>query len=361
MTHRPAGRSYFYRLWELTPRLTELDLSGCGWLDSHALLPLSKLARLQRLTLRDCRRLGGEVAYSSIACMLGFRALRTLDVRRTQVADSDVSGFCQLPRLAELLLEPRRAGLVDGDAAVRHLGQHRGAELRRLALRRCPLRDHSVQELPRLLPELAQLDLTGAGVSAVRRGWLAGQLAGCVVSCHVSKQADPDPEPAQGQARRRRRSQSPADGGDSAPPAKRPRHQACRCVRCAAGSDGEEEGEDAVEEDDDEGEGRAPEDLENQPGVIVVNLFDARQAVLVRNGNRAAGGDAAAGGRQAGEPAPGGVDRGEDGAGAEREEEAEERAEEEEDRAGEEGEGDGVVEEREEVRGGVGEDDARGG
>ncbi|KAF0301281.1 F-box/LRR-repeat protein 12 [Amphibalanus amphitrite] len=63
-----------------------LNATECGWVDSHALLPLSKLASLQRLSLRHCRRLGGEIAYSSISCMLGFRELRALDVRRTQVA-----------------------------------------------------------------------------------------------------------------------------------------------------------------------------------------------------------------------------------------------------------------------------------
>ena len=275
VTHRPAGRSYFYRLWELTPRLTELDLSRCGWLHSHALLPLSKLTQLRRLTLRDCPRIGGEVAYSSIACMLGFRALRALDVRRTQVADSDVSGFCQLPQLAELLLEPRRGGLLDGDTTLRLLGQHRGSELRRLALRGCPLAEQSVDQLPQLLPDLRELDLTRAGVSAERRAWLAQQLTKCVVSCHQPKQ-DPDPDTApgaesksDGPGRRRRRSGSPPDG--AAPAGKRPRLLPCRCVRCAAGSDGEDDLDDMPEEEPEEQE---PLDLENRPGVIIVNLFD---------------------------------------------------------------------------------------
>ena len=217
------------------------------------------------------------MAYSSIACMLGFRALRALDVRRTQVADSDVSGFCQLPQLAELLLEPRRGGLLDGDTTLRLLGQHRGSELRRLALRGCPLAEQSVDQLPQLLPDLRELDLTRAGVSAERRAWLAQQLTKCVVSCHQPKQdRDPDTGPApgaesksDGPGRRRRRSGSPPDG--AAPAGKRPRLLPCRCVRCAAGSDGEDDLDDMPEEEPEEQE---PLDLENRPGVIIVNLFD---------------------------------------------------------------------------------------
>ncbi|XP_043213156.1 F-box/LRR-repeat protein 12-like [Amphibalanus amphitrite] len=300
VTHRPAGRSYFSRLWEFAPRLTELDLSECGWIDSHALLPLSKLASLQRLSLRHCRRLGGEIAYSSISCMLGFRELRALDVRRTQVADCDVSGFCQLPRLTELLLEPRRHGYLDGDTAISSLGAHCGAQLRRLALRRTRLREQSVERLPQLLPNLEQLDLTGCGVSSERLGWLADQLPGCAVSCHESK---PDPESGPGAvaSRRRRRSPSPSADADGPPAAKRRRLQRCQCAGC---EDGEmEDGEDSPQEDEEHEEDTLDEELENQPGVIVVNLFDGRWRI---NGAQANAENAVGGGREAGNGEAGG-------------------------------------------------------
>ncbi|KAJ8706649.1 hypothetical protein PYW07_012727 [Mythimna separata] len=87
-------------------QLRYLDVSECDWFEPASLMPLSKLAGLTELYMRDCKRLTECVAYASLATRYGFRQLRILDVRGSPLADSEVSAVGWLPRLEELYVSP---------------------------------------------------------------------------------------------------------------------------------------------------------------------------------------------------------------------------------------------------------------
>lgn len=111
--------------------LEELSLEKCNWFETHDLVVLSKLSHLKRLNLRGCPSLKELVPYGSIAARFGFKSLevgarcslrtksqfsikclqilfhnfQTLDIRDTQVSDSDIQCFNITMSLREILME----------------------------------------------------------------------------------------------------------------------------------------------------------------------------------------------------------------------------------------------------------------
>ncbi|KAL0858320.1 hypothetical protein ABMA27_012217 [Loxostege sticticalis] len=102
----PLDKSFLFNIQDYLPEIEYLDLSECEWLEPASLLPLSKVANLKHLIMRDCYRLSEFVAYASLATRYGFRKLEILDVRGSPVADSEVSAFGWLPALQELYISP---------------------------------------------------------------------------------------------------------------------------------------------------------------------------------------------------------------------------------------------------------------
>lgn len=187
----------------LWPRITQLELTNCPWLTSHSLLTLSKLPRLQLLCVRGCRMLGGEVAYSGIIGLLGFRQLRCLDVRRTAVDEADVASFLRLPELNSLLLEPVAPSVrLDGVSVLRSMSERCSRQLKSLALRRCHVSQLVLRQLPIALPALIQLDITGCRLSVDQVRQLKAQMPMCRIASDSidsptssPSQSSPSPSP----------------------------------------------------------------------------------------------------------------------------------------------------------------------
>ncbi|CAH2083399.1 unnamed protein product [Euphydryas editha] len=97
-------KSFLFKIQDYLPMLESLDVSECEWMDPATLLPLSKLATLEELIMRDCHKLAEFVAYASLTARYGFRTLKSLDLRGSPVGDSEVSALGWLPRLERLWL-----------------------------------------------------------------------------------------------------------------------------------------------------------------------------------------------------------------------------------------------------------------
>lgn len=100
---RPAKT--FTNIFERMPHLEELKLEYCNFFAPNDLMPLSKLAMLKTLSLRGCKKFRNCVPYISLSCRFGFKKLEVLDLRETNISDSEVQCLNALKTLKELYLE----------------------------------------------------------------------------------------------------------------------------------------------------------------------------------------------------------------------------------------------------------------
>ena len=80
-----------------------MDLSNCGWLSNHSLMSIAKLPELTELSLCGCFRMGDVFAYTALATKCGFKKLEDLDMRGTNIGDTEWSCFGRLPRIKRFL------------------------------------------------------------------------------------------------------------------------------------------------------------------------------------------------------------------------------------------------------------------
>ena len=90
-------------MFKALPNLHRLILSGCGWLSSHSLMAIAKLPLLEELDLRGCRRMGDVFAYTALATRWGFQKLERLDMRDTNITDTEWQCFGRLPSIKKFL------------------------------------------------------------------------------------------------------------------------------------------------------------------------------------------------------------------------------------------------------------------
>ncbi|XP_052748341.1 ras guanine nucleotide exchange factor P isoform X2 [Galleria mellonella] len=99
-----VDKTFLFRISDFLPHLEHLDVSECQWMEPVSLMTLSKMARLESLHMRDCRRLSEFVAYASLSMRYGFRKLKSLDVRGSPLGNSEVTALGWLPALQQLRL-----------------------------------------------------------------------------------------------------------------------------------------------------------------------------------------------------------------------------------------------------------------
>ena len=104
VTNIDPQKSYLYQLDSFLPALKHLDLTNSRWLAHHSLQAISKCSKLQELILNGCRRIGECFVYTALATKFGFRQVSHLDLRNTNVGDSEVPCFGRLPSITELYL-----------------------------------------------------------------------------------------------------------------------------------------------------------------------------------------------------------------------------------------------------------------
>lgn len=95
----------FTNIFERMPHLEELKLEYCNFFAPNDLMPLSKLGMLKTLSLRGCKKFRNCVPYISLSCRFGFKKLEVLDLRETNISDSEVQCLNALKTLKELYLE----------------------------------------------------------------------------------------------------------------------------------------------------------------------------------------------------------------------------------------------------------------
>jgi hypothetical protein len=87
------------------PQLEVIKLEYCNFFAPNDLMPLSKCNNLKVLSLRGCKKFRNCVPYISLSCRFGFKKLEVLDLRETNISDSEVQCLNALKTLRELYLE----------------------------------------------------------------------------------------------------------------------------------------------------------------------------------------------------------------------------------------------------------------
>lgn len=106
----------FSNIFDHMPYLEELRLEYCNFFEPNDLMPLSKIQELKILSLRGCKRFRNCVPYISLSCRFGFKKLEVLDLRETNISDSEVQCLNALKTLKELYLEHTDVELNDDDS-----------------------------------------------------------------------------------------------------------------------------------------------------------------------------------------------------------------------------------------------------
>ena len=165
----------------LLPRLEFLDLTNCRWLAHHSLQAISKCQKLEELILFGCRRIGECFVYTALATRFGFRNVSHLDLRNTNIGDSEVTCFGRLPKITNLSLghtvpippSPRDCE-SNGDITDRgvislclsEMDAPIPGKLQKLSLIRTEVSDRCLSKLAAAFPTLKHLDLRGTQVTA---------------------------------------------------------------------------------------------------------------------------------------------------------------------------------------------------
>lgn len=108
----PEERSYFKEISVVIPNLKVLILSNCLWFEPHSLMAISKCRNLEELRLNDCAQVKHCLAYCGLSTRGGFQNLKTLDLRRCSISNSELMCFSSVPTLKNLYLESSEQATV---------------------------------------------------------------------------------------------------------------------------------------------------------------------------------------------------------------------------------------------------------
>jgi len=100
----PSDKSYFKNIHVTFKNLETLCLAGCGWVKNHCLMAICKIDTLVHLDLNGCFRIGECFAYTALATRFGFNSVRWLDLRGTNITDSELPCFGRKKNLKEMLV-----------------------------------------------------------------------------------------------------------------------------------------------------------------------------------------------------------------------------------------------------------------
>lgn len=113
---RRRAAKTFTNIFEHMPGLEEVKLEYCNFFAPNDLMPLSKCNNLKVLSLRGCKKFRNCVPYISLSCRFGFKKLEVLDLRETNISDSEVQCLNALKTLRELYLEYHEIEPVEDDS-----------------------------------------------------------------------------------------------------------------------------------------------------------------------------------------------------------------------------------------------------
>ena len=172
--------SYFKYLSGRMPDLRVLDLTGCGWMNSHSLMSVCKCENLEELILKGCFRIGECFAYTALATRFGFKRLKSADLRDTNIGNTEVPCFGRLSQITKLYMGKSsaehvtpRAAESEGDGMItdrgiqslhKVSGDPHVSKITHLSLTHTKVTDASLPKLAKSLP-LTWLDLTGTEVT----------------------------------------------------------------------------------------------------------------------------------------------------------------------------------------------------
>ena len=100
------GGSWFKKLYTWLPNLESLKIIGTMFVDDFDIMALGKCAKLKKLALVNCVKVGIAMPYLAIGFRFGLIKLEHLDLRGTSLQNSDVMSISQKGRITELFLGP---------------------------------------------------------------------------------------------------------------------------------------------------------------------------------------------------------------------------------------------------------------
>ncbi|CAG9806465.1 unnamed protein product [Chironomus riparius] len=151
----------FSNIFDHMPYLEELRLEYCNFFEPNDLMPLSKIQELKILSLRGCKRFRNCVPYISLSCRFGFKKLEVLDLRETNISDSEVQCLNALKTLKELYLEHTDVELNDDDSDDDDDFQHFFRGMRRRPTEQVPLREPQNEPRPSTSRDVVVLNADG--------------------------------------------------------------------------------------------------------------------------------------------------------------------------------------------------------
>ena len=84
--------------------LEVLDLQNSNWLSNHSLQAISKIKSVREVNFKGCRLIGECFVYTAISTQMGFKNVKTVDLRDTHIGDNEVPCFGRLPNITHLYL-----------------------------------------------------------------------------------------------------------------------------------------------------------------------------------------------------------------------------------------------------------------
>lgn len=113
---RTRAPKTFTNIYDHMPNLEVIQLEYCNFFAPNDLMPLSKCVKLKFLSLKGCKKFRNCVPYISLSCRFGFKNLEVLDLRETNISDSEVQCLNALKNLRELYLEYHEIEPVEEDS-----------------------------------------------------------------------------------------------------------------------------------------------------------------------------------------------------------------------------------------------------
>lgn len=113
---RRRAAKTFTNIFDHMPNLEVIKLEYCNFFAPNDLMPLSKCNNLRILSLRGCKKFRNCVPYISLSCRFGFKKLEVLDLRETNISDSEVQCLNALKTLKELYLEQQEIEPIEDES-----------------------------------------------------------------------------------------------------------------------------------------------------------------------------------------------------------------------------------------------------
>lgn len=175
--------------------LEEIRIDYCNWLEIIDIMQFSKLTNLKKLSMKGCKKFDNSVPYLSLSCKFGFKSLEVLDLRETNIADSELTCFNAVTSLKELYLEG-----IPGDESQ--------AESEEPVI--------SIEDVLNKFPELKKT-ATNENPSNVDIGSLMGspRIISIELNCHLHRDEPPAAASRQEPEEERNGNASESNGGPS--------------------------------------------------------------------------------------------------------------------------------------------------